>query len=71
MSPPEPLSTPFGPPPPAAAGDSGSEWWAIVRSLVFWVVSAGVIVMLLRGYIQDRPELLRSIRSRLGGAKRF
>jgi hypothetical protein len=59
--PPEPLSTPFGPPPPAAAGDSGSEWPAIVRSIVFWVVSTGVVVMLIRGYVQDRPELLRSI----------
>jgi hypothetical protein len=53
---------PFNPP-PAAVGAEGNAWWAVVRSVLFWITLIVVVVYLIRSYIRDRPGLLRAIRS--------
>jgi hypothetical protein len=47
-------------PPPT---EGGSSLWAFLRSIIFWVVLLATAYYLVRSYVRDRPELLRTIRS--------
>lgn len=38
-------------------------WWPLVRSILFWIFALGAGGYLLRSYIQDRPELVKALRS--------
>jgi hypothetical protein len=41
----------------------GPGWLEVVRSFLFWAVALGAIVYVLRAYLRDRPEILRSLLS--------
>lgn len=52
---------PFIPETPPPADDSNPAW-AILRSIIFWVVLLATAIYLVRSYVRDRPELLRTLR---------
>lgn len=61
MAPPQMEEFPFAPP-PEAAGAEGSPWWAVIRSVLFWVTLVIVVIVLIRSYIRDRPGFMDIIR---------
>jgi hypothetical protein len=61
IEPPQVERLPFTPP-PEAVGAQGSPWWAIVRSVLFWITLAAVVIYLIRSYLRDRPDLLKALR---------
>jgi hypothetical protein len=61
MEPPQLDRLPFSPP-PEATGAGGSPWWAVVRSVLFWITLLAVVIYLIRSYVRDRPGVLRAIR---------
>ena len=38
-----------------------SHWFQILRSLVFWIVALGIVFYVVRSYLRDHPELLKSL----------
>lgn len=68
----------LAPPPAAAGGSGGPAWFELLRSFIFWVIILGIIVYILRIYLQDHPEVreaivnmwpLRMLRRLLGGLR--
>ena len=49
------------PPVPADAPSGGSPWWPLVRSLIFWTVTAGIIGYSLYHFVGYRSELLKRL----------
>jgi hypothetical protein len=37
------------------------NWFEVLRSLVFWLIALGMITYVLRTYLRDHPEILRSL----------
>jgi hypothetical protein len=54
----EPPPRPF---PVDSGGYAGPGWFQIVRSLVFWVITLGIVFYVVRSYLRDHPELLESL----------
>jgi len=53
-----------GPPPQlprTTVGGSASDWFEVVRSVVFWVFALSVVVYIIRSYLEDRPELVKTV----------
>jgi hypothetical protein len=53
-----------GPPPRllrTPMGGSAPDWFEVVRSVVFWVFALGVVVYIIRSYLEDRPELVETV----------
>lgn len=53
-------------PPPTFAPSTeiaaaGGNWWAIVRSVLFWVTLLVVVIYLVRSYIRDHPGLIQRL----------
>lgn len=46
-----------------ASAAGGLGWFEILRSLVFWAVTVGVVVYVIRTYLRDHPDILQSLRS--------
>lgn len=45
---------------PPAVGTRLS-WFELLRSLVFWAVALGMVYYVIRSYLRDHPEILRSL----------
>jgi hypothetical protein len=56
----EPID-PALPPSPGSVG--GPDWLEMLRSFLFWTVVLGAIVYVLRTYLRDHPEIVRSLLS--------
>jgi hypothetical protein len=53
-----------GPPPQlprATPSGSGPQWFQVVRAVVFWFFALGVVVYIVRRYLEDRPELVEGV----------
>lgn len=48
--------------PPAPSESGGTlDWFAILRSLLFWAVMLGVVFYVVRSYLRDHPELWEAL----------
>ncbi len=47
--------------PNAAPQESGSGWFVILRSVLFWGVVIGIFVTLIRNYVQDNPAFVAAL----------
>lgn len=57
-----PLEAPPAPPPAVVSEvGGGPDWLAILRVVLFWVVTLGITFYLLRRYLRDRPELVQGL----------
>lgn len=52
-----PTPPPFPPPPPAAAGGVGTDWLAVLQSLLVWAVVLVLLVYLIRGSLLAHPRV--------------
>lgn len=53
-----------GPPPQlprTPVGGSAPNWFEVVRSVVFWVLALSVVIYIVRSYLEDRPELVKTV----------
>jgi hypothetical protein len=68
MPPPEPQKKIPPPPPPSlnatsiGATATGSDWWQIIKTMIFWAVFLGVLFFALRQYLRQHQEILVSLR---------
>jgi len=46
---------------PVGAGGTVPGWFEVLRSFIFWIATAGLIVYVTRSYLRDHPELLRGL----------
>jgi hypothetical protein len=46
---------------PVSDPTGGPGWLEVLRSLVFWAVALGAVAYVLRTYLRDRPEIVRSL----------
>ena len=49
-------------PPPVPTGADGNPWWAVARSVLFWIALVAVVIYLIRSYIRDRPGFMEILR---------
>jgi hypothetical protein len=48
---------------PGGPGIATPGWFEILRSLLFWAATLGMIFYVIRSYLRDRPELLQALAS--------
>jgi hypothetical protein len=48
---------------PGGPGIATPGWFEILRSLLFWAVTLGMVFYVIRSYLRDRPELLQALAS--------
>ncbi len=46
---------------PVSPGGTPLGWIELLRSLVFWAIALGMVYYVLRSYLRDHPEILRSL----------
>ncbi len=54
---------PMRPPPPPELTSGPADWLMVLRVLLFWVVALGVAFYLVRGFLQEHPEILQALRA--------
>jgi hypothetical protein len=47
--------------PDVAPQEGGPSWFVILRSLLFWGVVVGILVTLIRNYVQDNPAFVAAL----------
>ncbi len=60
VEPPPGLRPPPQPPVPQP-GAPAPGWFEVVRSVAFWIVAIGLVVVIVRSYLRDRPELTEAL----------
>ena len=61
-----PAAPPLLEPPQAAPGGVAGAtpgWFEVLRSLLFWTATLGIVFYVMRSYLRDRPELLQALTS--------
>jgi hypothetical protein len=48
---------------PGGPGIATPGWFEILRSLLFWAATLGMVFYVIRSYLRDRPELLQALAS--------
>jgi len=48
---------------PSGLGGPTPAWFEVLRSLLFWAVTLGMVLYVVRSYLRDHPELLRALTS--------
>jgi hypothetical protein len=56
-----PFELPPRPFPVDSGGYAGPGWFQILRSLLFWVITLGIVFYVVRSYVRDHPELLERL----------
>jgi hypothetical protein len=54
---------PMRPPLPPELESGPADWIMILRVLLFWVVALAIAFYLVRGFLQEHPEVLQALRS--------
>jgi hypothetical protein len=49
--------------PPLAEQRTGPGWFAVVQTVVFWIVAVGVVSFVIWSYLRDHPEIWRALTS--------
>ncbi|MGC9348593.1 MAG: DUF4129 domain-containing protein [Anaerolineae bacterium] len=56
-----PMQRPQFIPEAPAAPSSGSPFWNVVQSFLFWMILIAVVVYLVRSYLRDHPDMLAAV----------
>jgi hypothetical protein len=54
-------SIPTPDPSPQAAAGPTPGWAEVLRSLLFWIATLGIVVYIVRSYLRDHPEILQAL----------
>jgi hypothetical protein len=51
------------PPSDLGGATSGPDWFELLRSLLFWTITLGMVYYVIRSYLRDHPEILETLYS--------